>query len=237
MNDLSQFLIESILGEADGVDSKVVVYSGRFQPFHKGHFATYSHLVKKFGKDNVYIGTSNKTDNDKSPFNFKEKVMVMTTMFGIPSNKIVEVKNPYVPTEVLKKFDKDTTAFITVVGKKDASRLGGKFFTPYKDNLDFEGYEDRGYVYIAPEQSNPISGTDVRMGLRRGSDEDKKQFFTKRAYSKYNDKIFKLISDKLSKLPEVTQETIFIPKHLIEEWLVDNLDLIVEASQILGKSE
>jgi hypothetical protein len=237
MNDLSQFLIESILGEADGVDSKVVVYSGRFQPFHKGHFATYSHLVKKFGKDNVYIGTSNKTDNSKSPFNFKEKVMVMTTMFGIPSNKIVEVKNPYVPTEILKKFDKDTTAFITVVGKKDASRLGGKFFTPYKDNLDFEGYEDRGYVYIAPEQSNPISGTDVRMGLRRGSDEDKKQFFTKRAYSKYNDKIFKLISDKLSKLPEVTQETIFIPKHLIEEWLVDNLDLIVEASQILGKSE
>ena len=237
MNDLSQFLIESILGEADGVDNKVVVYSGRFQPFHKGHYATYSHLVKKFGKDNVYVGTSNKTDNNKSPFNFKEKVMVMTTMFGIPSNKIVEVKNPYVPTEVLKKFDKDTTAFITVVGKKDASRLGGKFFTPYKDNLDFEGYEDMGYVYIAPEQSNAISGTDVRMGLRRGSDEDKKQFFTKRAYPKYNDKIFKLISDKLSKLPEVTEETIFIPKHLIEEWLVDNLDLIVEASQILGKPE
>ena len=164
MNDLSNFLVESILLEADSVDNKVVVYAGRFQPFHKGHYATYSHLVKKFGKDNVYIGTSNKTDNQKSPFNFKEKVMIMNTMFGIPKNRIVQVKNPYVPTEVLKKFDKDTTAFITVVGKKDASRLGGKFFTPYKDNLDFEGYEDKGYVYIAPQQSNPISGTDVRKG-------------------------------------------------------------------------
>ena len=101
MNELSQFLIESILGEADSIDNKVVVYAGRFQPFHKGHYATYSHLVKKFGKNNVYIGTSNKTDNNKSPFNFKEKVMIITKMFGIPKNKIVQVKNPYVPTEVL----------------------------------------------------------------------------------------------------------------------------------------
>ena len=186
MNELSQFLVESILGEAESVDNKVVVYAGRFQPFHKGHYATYSHLVKKFGKNNVYIGTSNKTDNNKSPFNFKEKVMIITKMFGIPSNRIIEVKNPYVPTEVLKKFDKDTTAFITVVGKKDASRLGGKFFTPYKDNLDFEGYEDKGYVYIAPNQSNPISGTEVRNGLKSGSDEDKKDFFSKRAYPKFD---------------------------------------------------
>ena len=237
MNDLSNFLVESILLEADSVDNKVVVYAGRFQPFHKGHYATYSHLVKKFGKDNVYIGTSNKTDNQKSPFNFKEKKQIMTTMFGIPSNKIIEVKNPYVPTEVLKKFNEDTTAFITVVGKKDASRLGGKFFTPYKDNLDFEGYKDKGYVYIAPQQSNPISGTDVRMGLRSGSDEDKKQFFTKRAYGKFNPKIFKFIAGKLSQLPEITSEGIFIPKHIIEDWIVDNVELIKEASKIGGSTE
>ena len=237
MNDLSNFLVESILLEADSVDNKVVVYAGRFQPFHKGHYATYSHLVKKFGKDNVYIGTSNKTDNQKSPFNFKEKKQIMTTMFGIPSNKIIEVKNPYIPTEVLKKFNEDTTAFITVVGKKDASRLGGKFFTPYKDNLDFEGYKDKGYVYIAPQQSNPISGTDVRMGLRSGSDEDKKEFFAKRAYGKFNPKIFKFIAGKLSQLPEITSEGIFIPKHIIEDWIVDNVELIKEASKIGGSSE
>ena len=37
MNELSQFLVESILGEADSVDNVVVVYAGRYQPFHKGH--------------------------------------------------------------------------------------------------------------------------------------------------------------------------------------------------------
>ena len=229
MNELSQFLIESILGEADSIDNKVVVYAGRFQPFHKGHYATYSHLVKKFGKDNVYIGTSNKTDNNKSPFNFKEKVMIITKMFGIPKSKIVQVKNPYVPTEVLKKFDKDTTAFITVVGKKDASRLGGKFFTPYKDNLDFEGYEDKGYVYIAPNQSNPISGTDVRNGLKSGSDDDKKDFFTKRAYPKFDKKIFDFITNTL-------KEDFTISKEVVEEWLIQNIDLIKEASATMGKT-
>jgi len=230
MNELSQFLVESILGEADGVENKVVVYAGRFQPFHKGHYATYSHLVKKFGKNNVYIGTSNKTDNDKSPFNFKEKVMIMTTMFGIPKNQIVEVKNPYVPTEVLKKFNKDTTAFITVVGKKDASRLGGKFFTPYKDGIDFEGYEDRGYVYIAPEGGGGVSGTEVRRGLSTGSEEDKKKFFSKRAYPKFNQKIFNFITNTLN-------EEFTIPKEVVERWLVNNVDLIKEASQTIGKTE
>jgi hypothetical protein len=231
MNELSQFLVESILGEAESVDNKVVVYAGRFQPFHKGHYDTYSHLVKKFGKNNVYIGTSNKTDNNKSPFNFKEKVMIITKMFGIPSNKIIQVKNPYVPTEVLKKFDKDTTAFITVVGKKDAGRLGsrGKFFTPYKDNLDFEGYEDRGYVYIAPNQSNPISGTEVRNGLKSGSDDEKKDFFTKRAYSKFNKKIFDFITNTLN-------EDFTISKEVVEAWLIENVDLIKEATSTMGKA-
>jgi hypothetical protein len=231
MNELSQFLVESILGEAESVDNKVVVYAGRFQPFHKGHYDTYSHLVKKFGKNNVYIGTSNKTDNNKSPFNFKEKVMIITKMFGIPSNKIIQVKNPYVPTEVLKKFDKDTTAFITVVGKKDAGRLGsrGKFFTPYKDNLDFEGYEDRGYVYIAPNQSNPISGTEVRNGLKSGSDDDKKDFFSKRAYPKFDKKIFDFITNTLN-------EDFTISKEVVEKWLIENVDLIKEASATMGKT-
>ena len=230
MNELSKFLVESILlGEAGSVDNKVVVYAGRFQPFHKGHYATYSHLVKKFGKNNVYIGTSNKTDNNKSPFNFKEKVMIITKMFGIPSSRIIEVKNPYVPTEVLKKFDKDTTAFITAVGKKDASRLGGKFFTPYKDNLDFEGYEDKGYVYIAPNQSNPISGTDVRNGLKLGSEDDKKNFFSKRAYPKFDKKIFGFITNTLN-------EERIITKEMVESWLIQNVDLIKEATSTMGKT-
>jgi hypothetical protein len=206
MKGLSKFLIESILREAASIDKQVVVYSGRFQPFHKGHYATYENLVHKFGKDNVYIGTSNVTDSKKSPFNFKEKKAIMMQMFGIPSSKIVNVKNPYRPEEILKNFDANKTALIVVVGEKDASRLSGNYFKPYKGKVD-TGYLDRGYVYASPATANPISGTDVRYWLSAGSEAERKKNFTK-AYPKFDSQIFKLITLKLKGLKECINEEI-----------------------------
>ena len=197
MNILTQFLVDGILLEA--VEKTIVVYSGRFQPFHKGHFATYQNLISKFGKDNVYIATSNKTDNQKSPFNFKEKKLIMQKMFGIPSNKIVEVRNPYAPMEVLANYPEETTGFITVIGEKDEMRLGGKYFTPYKGKVE-KGYRDAGYVYVAPSTASPISGTDVRNWLKAGDETSKKNFL--KAYPKFDESVFKLITLKLSKLSE-----------------------------------
>ncbi len=206
MKELSKFLVETILGEAAGIDKVVVVYSGRFQPFHKGHYATYDNLVRKFGKDSVYIGTSNVTDSKKSPFNFKEKKIIMTQMFGIPSNKIVNVKNPYAPEEILNKYDEDTTGLVVVVGEKDQNRLGGKYFTPYKGKVT-EPYLDKGYVYAAPAQPNAISGTDVRYWLSAGNVADRKKGFLK-AYPKFDDNVFKLITLKLKSLKECINEEI-----------------------------
>jgi hypothetical protein len=206
MQGLAKFLVESILLEAAPIDKTIVVYSGRFQPFHKGHYATYDNLVRKFGKDSVYIGTSNVTDSKKSPFNFKEKKAIMTTMFGIPSNKIVNIRNPYAPEEILNKYDEDTTGLIVVVGEKDENRLGGKYFTPYKGKVT-EPYLDRGYVYAAPATSNPISGTDVRYWLSAGSEAERKKNFTK-AYPKFDEQIFKMITLKLKKLKECINEEI-----------------------------
>ena len=213
MNELSKFLVESIMEDANPIKKTVVVYVGRFQPMHKGHAGTYQHLVKKFGKDNVFVGTSDKVQLPKSPFNFKEKVKIMTTMFGIPKSKIHKVKNPYKPTEILKKFDEETTAFVTVVGEKDKNRLGGKYFQPYKGDPSV-GYRDGGYVYAAPMSGGSVSGTEVRNGLSVGSDEQKKNFFKKRAYGKFNATIFSMITDKLD-------EGIEISKEMIEEWLLN----------------
>jgi hypothetical protein len=200
MSELSNFLVESIIGESVEMENVIVVYSGRFQPFHKGHFATYKQLVSKFGKDSVHIATSNKTDNQKSPFDFREKKTIMTKMFGIPSNKIVQVKNPYKPTEILSPYDAAKTGLIVVVGEKDEQRLGGNYFTPYKGKVEM-GYLDKGYVYVSPAQSNPISGTDVRNWLSKGTEEEKKEGFLK-AYPKFDSTIFKFITLKLGKLSE-----------------------------------
>ena len=213
MSELSNFLAEQILMEESKIKKTVVVYVGRFQPMHKGHFKTFQHLQKKFGKADVYIGTSNKTEKGRSPFNFKEKVKIMTTMFGIPKSKIVQVKNPYNPQEVLKRFNKETTAFVTVVGQKDASRLSHKYFQKYDGNPT-EGYEDRGYLYVAPMQGGSVSGTEVRQGLSMGSDDQKEKFFKDRAYGKFNKTIFQMVTDKLS-------EGLFVPKEIIEEYMME----------------
>jgi hypothetical protein len=176
------------------VKKTIVVYSGRFQPFHKGHYAAYQKLVSKFGVNNVYIGTSDKSDGGKSPFTFKEKVVIMGKMFGIPPSKIVQVSNPYAPKEILSKFDGKTTAYIAAVGDKDASRLAGKYFKPYNGKTGY-GYDEIGYTYIIPSESNPISGTDVRKWL---SSDDAEKLFLK-AYPKFDKEIFKMITNKLIK--------------------------------------
>lgn len=212
---LSEYLTEQILleEEPDTKITKIIaVFSGRFQPFHKGHYKTYQILIKKFGKENVYIGTSNVVTLPKSPFNFKEKSKIIATMFGISKSKIVQIKNPYKPIEILSKFDENSTAYVTAVGEKDASRLGGKYFTKY-DGTPTESYKDKGYIFISPTQSNTISGTSVRNGLSLGSEEDKKKFFEKMAYNKYNPSIFDLITSKL-------QESVIITKESIEDWLI-----------------
>ena len=207
MNELVKHLVETIISE-ETEKNYIVVYSGRFQPFHKGHYATYLNLTKKFGKDKVYIATSNVTDNKKSPFNFAEKKVIMTRMFDIPSDKIVQIRNPYAPTEILNKYDPEKTGVIFVVGEKDTARLGGKYFTPYKGTVD-AGYKDKGYVYASPAQPNAISGTDVRNWLGNGTDEEKRANFLK-AYPKFDEKIFKLITLKLKKLGESIREEIKI---------------------------
>ena len=230
MNELSKFLVESILEEQTGIENIVVVYPGRFQPFHKGHYQVFKYLQKEFGSKNVFIGTSNKTDNKKSPFNFKEKVEIMTKLHDVPKNKIVQIKNPYAPKEILNKFDEDTTAFITVVGKKDASRLGGKYFEPYKEGKELQTYKEKGYVFIAPNLGKGISGTETRNAFKNPNEEEREKFAKREVFTKWNDKIYQMVVDKIQKLPEISERRTFIPKEVIENWLIEKGTKLIESS-------
>lgn len=185
----------------ESINNHIAVYSGRFQPFHKGHYETYTRAVREFGKNNVYIATSDKVKPPKSPFNFKEKQNIITSMFNIPKDKVVQIKNPYSPVEVFKKFP-ENTAYIAIVGKKDAERLlHGKYFEMYNNNMELEGYENKGYVWIAPENTTThngkqVSGTMVRQVFSEASPDEKQDLFLS-LYPKWNKDIFELITDKI----------------------------------------
>jgi len=180
------------------VNKTIVVYSGRFQPFHKGHYIAYRKLVSKFGKDNVYIATSNVTDTTRSPFTFEEKKKIATKLFGIPSDKFIQIKNPYAPKEILDKYDGATTQYIAAVGEKDATRLTGKYFKPYKGKAGY-GYDEIGYTYAVPSEQNPISGTDVRRNFK-GADDKKSMDFFKKIYPKFDNEIYQMVKNKLNEV-------------------------------------
>jgi len=152
----------------------VVVYPGRFQPAHAGHVAVYRQLQKQFGRDNVYIGTSNKTDPDRSPLSFKQKQQIWAR-HGVDQSQVLNINQPYKADAVAQAIGKDFEdfVFIAAVGKKDSSRLsGGKYFEqlkrPKTDGL--KTADEGGYYYIVPNvklSGAVLSATDIRALLRQ----------------------------------------------------------------------
>lgn len=183
---------------------KIVVYSGRFQPFHVGHYNTYKSIIKNFPDADVWIATSNKTDKVKSPFNFKEKHKIMTKMFPDLAGKIQEIRNPYAPKEIFEKYDPENHSYIAVVSEKDASRLRGKYFEPYKGQ-ELENFLEKGYVWVTTKKSKDemfrgevISGTLVRSLFGDDNiEQDEKIDFFKAMYGKFDKNIFNLLDSKI----------------------------------------
>lgn len=175
-------------------------------------------MVERFGKDNVYIATSDKTEAGKSPFGFKDKRDIMRQMFNIPDDKIVQVKNPYAPSEILTKFPPETV-YVTAVSQKDSERLGGKYFTPYSGPGSKQGYEEKGYFIVAPEmkvdiEGKNISGTQLRaiFGNPNITDEVKQEIFAK-VYGKFDQDIF----DKIVKTTTKSEEELKITQKFAAE--------------------
>lgn len=149
---------------------KIVIYPGRFQVFGPHHFAVYNRLCEKFGRERVYIVTSDVTSELKSPLNFHEKVKYME-QYGIPSNKIICSQQPYKPN--LTDFGTTAnpkTALIVCVGEKDQQRFNtdyGHYYIPYMGQLHLYPMTTNGYLYIAPNvklkhNNNEINGTYLR---------------------------------------------------------------------------
>ena len=197
-----------LIEQKSKIKKTIGVFGGRFQPFHSGHLATYKWLAKQV--DEAYITTSNIKKPPRHPMDFKEKVRHMVKV-GIPKNRIVQEKTPYVADNLLKKFNPETTAVVYAFGEKDAGRLkggtkkdGGKtYYQDYKKSKgDIKGYEEHGYFVTAPQSGN-ISGTKTRemLGSPKVSDKDKKNFF-KKTFGYYDKGLYIMMTNKFKKLFE-----------------------------------
>jgi len=222
--------------ETSKIKKVVGIYAGRFQPFGPHHKKVYEWLKKQF--DDAYITTSDIKKPPKHPMNFKEKKRHMLKM-GIPSNKIVKEKQPYVAVNTLKKFDPETTAVVYIFGAKDANRLkGGKYFQDYKKSKNnLVGHDKNGYILTAPHFSiqaggMEVSGTAMRqlLGSPKYADDRERRF--KKFFGYFDKGVYNMMTNKFSKL---FGEEVVISKELIEDFLVDvDVSKILKESTVLG---
>ena len=210
MNRLIQQLISPFLTEQVKAKKVIAIYPGRFQPFGPHHRKVFQNLQSKFG--DVYITTSGIKQPPRHPMNFGEKVRHMVKM-GIPKNRIVKERVPYVANNLLKKF-KDDTAVVYVFGAKDAGRLKGvkkksggltyyQDFNKNKGNL--LGYKEHGYIYTAPtvKVSGITSGTEIRNLLGSSKMErSKREKIFKQTFGYFDKGIFNMLTNKFRKLTE-----------------------------------
>jgi len=166
-------LFESYVAE-DGLQL-VVLYPGRFQPFHLGHREVFESLQNKFGRDSVYIATSNKVELPKSPFNFSDKTVFINAA-GISSDRIIEVTNPYKLPE--PQFNPANTIFIAAVGAPDRDRLRPDsvkkdgtpgYFKTFESIDKCTTANKHGYVIIADERHKLITVNGQQVDVSHGT--------------------------------------------------------------------
>lgn len=188
---------------------KLVTYSGRFQPFGPHHYSAYKYLCEQFGKDYVWITTSNKIEYPDSPFSFIEKRQIITTMFDVLFTRVIKVQNPYNPAELVIPEKQGNAIFITALSQKDAARLShSKYFEIYQEGMQLETSDKKGYIIVVPEfthNTEKISGTILRKGF--AFKRFKRKMF-KEVYGEYNEEIFKLITSRLSFMKLMKEEYI-----------------------------
>ena len=199
----------------------LVIYPGRFQPFHKGHHAVYQYLTSKFGRNNVYIATSNKTDNLKSPFSFAEKAYFMQ-LTGVPADRIIQTTQPYqiesiLGTGQITVADPTNTVVIFAVSEKDmaedprfsfATKKDGNpsYFQPLKNIKDTVSMKQHGYVMTVPTFDFTVLGQPMRSGtelrtMYAEADEKTRHSIIADLFGKYTGEAEQIMNNKLSPQP------------------------------------
>ena len=183
----------------------VVIFCGRFQPFHRGHAIVYNNLVSTYGRNNVYIGTSGLVKPPDSPFTLSDRIYFMNLM-GIPSDRVLQLSNNYNPAVVAEALgiqDLSNTVMIFPVSQKDVDEKPSLFAGGYKkdgtlaklqplpkDQNQVESADKHAYIQIVNVEPFKVLGqtitgaTSIRDQYIK-SDTPHRQQIIKDLYGKY----------------------------------------------------
>ena len=195
----------------EAIQQKIVIYPGRFHPFHKGHASVFHFLKEKYGQ--VFISTSDKVDPPKSPFSFAEKKQMMIHA-GVPSSAVVQTKNPYQAVEILQKHDPENTIAIFAISEKDMDEDPRFSFKPKKDGSPsyfqpLAGQETlmplskHGYITTVPTLDFTVLGepmrsaTELRRNFAKADKQTQKQMIVD-LYGTYDPKVHNIMANKIT---------------------------------------
>lgn len=208
----------------------VVIYPGRFHPFHRGHRASYDYLTRRFGENNVFVATSGTTAPITSPFNYSDKVAMMSKL-GIPTSKIAQVASPYQAREIVSQIDdKENTVLIFAVSEKDMQGDDARFkFGIKKDGSPsylqpypaagkkLQPMSQHAYVMITPTVNFRIQGADANSAsqIRKlyidGNDNDRNKIIAD-LYGEVDPELKDIFDQRLG-LTQKTQTAIAEARH------------------------
>jgi hypothetical protein len=230
---------------------QVIIYPGRFQPMLSHHAEVYSQLQTQFPEADVYIGTSDKVESGKSPFNFKEKQMIANA-HGIDPSKVLLAKRPYHKDDY--PFDEDNTVIIFAVGEKDLDRFPFNNVDPETDldmtvrgepkpkyyqkintyRTDPKPMAERGYITLAPtiKTGDEIaSASAFRDALKNAPDKESAEKVYTKQFGNFDPKIFELIYNKITGQNEMKEEINRIRKLAGLEPVMESFDPAMEPSR------
>jgi len=205
------------LFESAGNSRVIVVYPGRFQPFHKGHKAVFEYLTKTYPNADVFICTSDKVAPPKSPFNFQEK-LVMMQLTGVSPKSVVQSSQPYQAKEILQHYNPESDIVLYAVSQKDMDEDPRFSFAPKKDGSPsyfqkFTGFDNveclakHGYIVTVPTFNFDVLGqpmksaSEVREQFAR-ADEQTKKAIIKDLFGAYSDQVFQIMNSKIAPIYE-----------------------------------
>ena len=199
--------------DAEDLTKTVVIYPGRFHPFHKGHASVYNKLKQEFPTADVFISTSGKTNDTNSPFEFEEKRMMIQSA-GIDPSFVEMTKNPYLAKEIIDNYDLEKTKLIFAVSEKDMQgdrprfafglKKDGKpsYFQPYDKSKKLTSGNKHGYIATLPTMDFSILGKDIRSAsqireLYKGLDEKERRDLIQDLYGSMDEEVKRIFDNKL----------------------------------------
>jgi len=209
-------LIEDIIREANPARStykKLAIFTGRLQPPHQGHLKAWQWMREQF--DDAFITTSDTTDPERSPLNFKDKQSLLR-FAGVPNDRIVRVQSPYKSRELTEKYDPERTVVIYGVSEKDMDSDPRFQFTPKKDGSpsymqafsdhrgDLKPFSQHSYIVTVPTFEFKVAGrpmtsaTEFRSRFANATDQLQEKMIQD-LYGEYDHTVHQLMREKIVK--------------------------------------